>query len=155
MVVIRPATHDDIHTLTAMVMEFFSNGELEGTGLTPDEDTIEFFIQDCIDLEAHAVFVAEVEGEIIGAIAGGIAPWMWSANIVTLMELGWFIPHKNREKHPKAALALRRAFHKWGKDNGATVLIMVSTKREESPRVMRFYEKSGLKHIDSNFIGPL
>ena len=151
---IRPAIHSDIPALIDMVMEFFANNELEGTGLIPDADTIEFFMQDLIDVPGHVVLVAEVAGEIIGAIAGGVMPWMFNANIMTLMELGWFVPKRNREKHG-IAMKLRNTFHKWGKEQGASVLVMVSTKREESPRVMAFYEKSGLKHIDSNFIGRL
>lgn len=152
---IRYATHNDIPALTALVLGFFSNGELDGTGLECDQDTIEFFVQDNIDLDDRAVMVAEINGEIIGAIAGGVTPWMFNADILTLMELGWFIPKANRGKYPMAALALRKKFHQWGRDKGATVLIMVSTKREESERVMRMYEKSGLKHIDSNYVGRL
>lgn len=152
---IRHATHDDIPALTALVLGFFANGELSGTGLTCDPDTIEFFVQDNIDLDERAVMVAEINGEIIGAIAGGVAPWMFNANIMTLMELGWFIPKENRGKYPMSALALRKQFRRWGKDKGATVIIMVSTKREESERVIKFYEKDGLRHIDSNFVGRL
>jgi hypothetical protein len=151
---IRQATHNDIPVLVGLVLGFFANGELCGTGLEPDADTIEFFIQDLID-DGGMVFVAEIDGEIMGAIAGRIAPWMFNAEISTLVEIGWFIPRENRNKYPMAAMSLRKAFHKWGKSQGASVLIMSSTKREESPRVIQMYEKSGLKHVDSNFVGRL
>ena len=55
----RPAIHEDIPAIIDLVLGFFSNGELEGTGLSADPDTIEFFIQDRIELETAAVFVAE------------------------------------------------------------------------------------------------
>jgi hypothetical protein len=152
---IRPATHSDIPALVDMVMGFFANGELDGTGLTPDRDTIEFFIQDNIDMIGRAVFVAEIDGEVIGAIAGGLAPWMWNANILTLIETGWFIPKIHRDKYKMAAMSLRKQFHKWGRQAGATVLIMSSTSREESPRVRKFYEDSGLRILDFNYVGPL
>jgi hypothetical protein len=151
---IREANQDDVIVLTGLVNGFFANGELDGTGLEPDSDTIEFFIRDLLD-DGGKVFVAEIEGQIVGAIAGRIAPWMFNYNISILVELGWFIPKESRERYPMAAMSLRKTFHKWGKARGATVLIMSSTTREESPRVRQFYEKSGLKHVDSNYIGRL
>lgn len=152
---IRPATYQDIPTLTDMVLEFFSNDELADTGLTPDRDTIEFFIEDLISSDMHVIIVAEADGLIVGSIAGGITPWMFNANITMLAELGWFIPKQYRKKYPVMAMKLRRALQGWGKDNGATVLAMSSTTREESPRVREFYAKTGLRHMDSNYIGKL
>jgi hypothetical protein len=151
---IRAATQNDIPELTALVLSFFSHDELADTGLTPDPLTIEFFVSDILENPDYTILVSDVDGVIIGAIAGFVAPWMFNADIITLAELGWFIPKEHRN-NLMAAMQLRRAFHKWGKERGATVLIMVSTTREESPRVRQFYEKSGLRHIDSNYIGRL
>lgn len=152
---IREATYADIPALTSIVLEFFSNGELDGTGLSCDTDTVEFFIQDTIDSETHVWLVAEDQGCVVGCIAGGVMPWMFNANILMLCELGWFVPKKNRERYPMAALHLLKAFKRWGKERGATVLMIVSTVREESPRVIQLYKKMGLVHIDNNFIGEL
>ena len=152
---IRHATYADIPALMDLVSSFFANGELDGTGLHCDPDTIEFFIQDAIDSETHGVLVAEDGPTIIGFIAGALVPWMFNANIKMLCELGWFIPKTHRKTYPMAALRLLKAFKQWGRDNGATVLLIVSTVREESPRVIEMYRNMGLKHIDNNFIGRL
>lgn len=153
---IRQATYEDIPTLTKLVMGFFANGELYNTGLEPDPDTIEFFIEDRIEEPTFRILVADADGEIMGAIAGGIAPWMFNANIITLMELGWFVPQENRRKCARDAMQLKNDFYAWGRMMGATTLIMVSTEREESPRVIEMYQKRwGLRRIDSNFIGKL
>lgn len=151
---IREATHSDIPRLISGTAEFF-DGILDGTGLVPDPVTIEFFIQDLIDLEDSVVFVAEEDGEVVGAILGKVHPWMFNHNTICLTELGWFVPTYTREKYPKAGISLLMALRKWGKAMNATQLVMTSTKREESPRVMQMYDKMGLVHIDSNFIGRL
>jgi hypothetical protein len=152
---IRPAQHSDTPVLVGLVMSFFSNGELDGTGLTPDPVTLEFFIEDAINADDSCILVAEVDGQVVGAIAGEVSRWWCNYDNICLVERGWFIPKENRGKYPMAAMSLRKQFHKWGKERGATTLVMVSTVREESPRVMEMYKKSGLKHIDNNFIGRL
>ena len=151
---IREATHSDINALTNLVIGFFANGELDDTGLSPDAYTIEFFIQDLID-DGGIVLVAEKDGMILGAIAGRVTTWMFNHDVKTLVELGWFIPKECRELYPMAAMSLRKRFQRMGKELGATVLIMSSTTREESPRVREFYEKSGLKELDKNYVGLL
>lgn len=152
---IRPATHNDVPALIQLALGFFENGELDGTGLETDADTVEFLFRDMLDMETHTVFVAEVDGKVVGGIAGGVQPWMFNADILVLHELGWFIPKENRGKYPMAAMSLRKKFHQWGRDRGATVLIMSSTEREESPRVIQFYKDSGLRLMDHNFVGRL
>lgn len=139
-----------------IVMEFFEGvEELESAGLAPDVLTIEFMLQDYIDLETHCILVAEVNEEIIGGIKGFVAPWQYNADIMTLVEGGWFIPSRNRKLYPVAAMSLRKQLKSWGKEQGATTLIMSSTAREESPRVRQFYEKSGLALFDYNYLGRL
>jgi len=152
---IREATHADIPILTKGIIEFLSGVGLEEVGLVPDSETIEFFVQDCIDMDGYTFLVAEEDNQIVGGIVGCVIPWEFNANIMALVEKGWFVPKEFRAKYGMAAMRLRKRFHQWGKEQGATVLCMVSTKREESPRVMQMYEKSGLKLIDSNFIGRL
>jgi hypothetical protein len=152
---IRPAEYRDIPALVELVMEFFEDSPTVDMGMPADPDTIEFFLQDCIDLDDKTVLVADVDGEIIGGIGGGVSPWIWNANITALIELGWFVPLASRERHPLEGMRLKRVFYQWGRDNGATHLIMVSTKREESPRVIKFYEKSGLVCADNNYLGRL
>jgi len=152
---IRSATHADATALTDLVGEFFANGELDGTGLMVDPLTLEFFIQDCIDQDHCCILVAEHDGEVTGCIAGVITPWMFNADIRILAEIGWFIPKRHRAQHPTDAISLLKAFRKWGRANGASVLNIVSTVREESPRVIQMYHNIGLRHIDNNFIGRL
>jgi hypothetical protein len=152
---IRPATHNDAAVIIQLVDEFFSHGELDDTGLTVDFDTLDFFIRDAIEDESMCILVAEDNGQIIGAIAGAVRRWMFNYDIKVLHELGWFIPKQYRKDYPKAAFQLLRGLKTWGKAQGATVLNIVSTTREESPRVMEFYRGQGLRNIDSNFVGRL
>ena len=152
---IRQAEYKDIPVCMELVNGFFAHGELDGTGLEVDQDTIEFAIQDMIDLDNAVVFVAEVDGMVVGSIGGYVFPWSLNANILVLQEKGWFIPPENRMKYPVAALGLKKAFMKWGKEKGATVICMVSTKRDETPRVIQMYEKWGLILMDHNFVGKL
>lgn len=152
---IRPAMYSDIPALTARIIEFFSGVELSDVGLIPDQDTIEFFVQDCIDLESHLFLVAEEDGQIVGGIVGCVGTWEFNANTICLFEKGWFIPVEFRRKYARAAMGLKREFYKWGKDQGCTVLCMVSTVREESPRVIKLYDHEGLKLIDHNMVRRL
>ena len=125
---IRHATHDDIPALIELVLGFFANGELDGTGLTPDRDTIEFLITDYIESDQHAVFVVEDGGVIIAASAACLVPWVFNYDQKIAMETvvvgEGLAPLRS----------IRRAFAQWGKVMGAVASTVSSPPKDKDTR---------------------
>ena len=152
---IRPADFPDIGPLTEMAFEFFSVGNLEGTGLACDQVSVMQFLFNLIDSKNDILLVAEHEGELIGVIGGAITPWMFNENQLIMTEQVWFVPERFREKHPMAALRLLKELRKVGRKAGVETLILSSNERPESAKVRSFYEKIGFSMKDVNYIGRI
>lgn len=136
-----------------MAIEFFGDS-LDDTGLSCDYATVydQFFAW--IDDSNTSVFVADEGGVIQGAIVGQVAPWFFNNNILMLIERCWFVPERyrsNKSLGGRLFLALKR----WGKEMGATVLLLASTVRDESDSVCAFYERIGVRLVDKNYVGRM
>jgi len=142
---VRLATKEDIDILADMALEFALPFE-------HDRISIKMFMARLISSPAHILMVSEDDRGITGSIAGGTSPWMFNFDITVLHEMWWFVPKKFRE-HRSPAFPLFKALMKWGKDEGATMRVISSTEREESPRVIKFYKKLGLTLMDHNYVG--
>ena len=152
---IREASYADIDQIAGLVAEFFSCGNLEGTGLEIDNDSVLDLVTDVLDSKDSCLYVCEGNGIIAGVSAGFVRPWELNKNIIVLEEFWWFVREDHREKYPMAAFLLLKKLFNWGKSMGATVKIISSNKRAESERVMASYQKMGMVMTDSNFIGRL
>jgi len=152
---IREASYSDIDQIAGLVAEFFSCGNLEGTGLSIDNDSVLDFITDVLDSKTACLFVCEKNGIIIGVSAGLVRPWELNKNIVILEEFWWFVPDKYRKENQIAAFLLLKKLFGWGKSMGATVKTISSNKRAESESVMAVYQKMGMTMTDSKFIGRM
>lgn len=153
---IRPATLNDIATLCLMARQFYSVGNLEGTGLECDIGSIASVMESLIDdSQSSTVLVAVSEsGEIIGTIAGRITPWMFNVYQTVLSELWWFVPEQHRS-NKMAAARLLSELKRWGRSKGAKHMVISSTERPEQEMVINMYAKLGLRLKDVNFIGRL
>ena len=139
---IRQAEYKDIPVCMELVNGFFAHGELDGTGLFTDKDTVEFLLQDLIDIESSALLVAEEDGKLIGGIAGKVVPWVFNADQLILMEV--FIVGDSR-----CLRQLRKAFRKWGSVFNPTTNII------QSPCPAKYLpEKKGrMRHMESTYAG--
>ena len=150
---VRPATYDDIPALTLLTAEFFQTSN--GLDLPIDRDSVEFLIQDHIEMDTCIILVSEVQGKIVGCIAGAVAPWRFNYDIKFLIESAWFVSKENQNKYPGEVRNLWNAFKRQGKQLGAEYVAMTSNNRPEKARLERFFTKNKLRHIDSTFCGGL
>ena len=116
---VRQATEQDIEQLTAMARDFIGYSAY-GTMIEPSDDDIHAGISAII--RSGGMFVAEVEGKVVGAIAGAIAPMWFAPSIVCAIELAWWVDPANRMT--RIPFRLMAALEGWAKNAGAKFLCM-------------------------------
>lgn len=116
---VRQATEQDIEQLTAMARDFIGYSAY-GTMIEPSDDDIHAGISAII--RSGGMFVAEVEGKVVGAIAGAIAPMWFAPSITCAIELAWWVDPAHRMT--RIPFRLMAALEGWAKDAGAKFLCM-------------------------------
>lgn len=136
---IRPATVEDI----PVIVELGSKLHIESSYRCHafNKDKVAKLMESLIvGGEYGVVFVAEIDGEIIGGIAGGIDEW-WFGDTLHAFDFSFFIAPEYRGG--SAAFRLLLAFQEWAKIRGAVEIdIGISTGIHED-KTERFYEKMG------------
>lgn len=151
--VIREATKKDIPNLIELGLEFYSHGQLAGTGIEFDYKSGHVFFKTFIEMENAVVFIGEDDIGLAGAVIGHIMPTLFSADLLMLNEIWWFVSERARKT--TLALKLIKNFKQFGIKNGCTTWTMVTTANDSEKNVIRFYEKQGMKHLEHHYIGRL
>ena len=116
---IRKAIYADVETLAAMghrFIEYSAHGGL----VSPAEDDLRDSIRRVID--CGVVFVAEIQGEIVGFIYAAMSTVWFSPMSKVAIELAWWIDESHRGG--TSAIRLVHAYESWAKEQGASVITM-------------------------------
>lgn len=116
---IREATQSDADQLVQLGAEFHATSPYAEF---PFEDgTLRAYLADWIDGENSAVFVADADGELLGAAGVGCAPLFFSHETYA-NEYFWYVPETFRGEGIGGQLC--DAMTEWAKGKGCAVLLI-------------------------------
>ncbi len=141
---IRPATHADIPRIIELgtLLHATSSYAL----LRFDAGKAERFIRQLID-GVGVVFVAEVDGVVVGGMAGAVTE-QWFSDDLIAYDYSVFIEPSRR--NGVLAVKLIRTFEEWARIKGAKYLHMGIATNVNVEGTTRLYEAMGMQ-----FSGPL
>ncbi len=142
---IRLAAPEDIPSLMRMAERFHA--------MAPFAELIPFCPESMADtfvkLATHdsgVLFVAEVDGAVVGMIAGITFPHWVNAAHRSAQELFWWCDPEYRGKG--AGMALADALEQWSKDIEADSLFMASTSNLTPDALGKLYQRRGFSKQD-------
>lgn len=94
-----------------------------------------------------AIFVAEQNGVIVGALGGVMYPDTYSDEMIAT-EFFWFV----LQAHRGDGMRLYKAFEQWGKDSGAKQLRMVHLADSEPDRLRMLYGRLGYTPAEMHYM---
>jgi GNAT superfamily N-acetyltransferase len=103
-----------------------------------------------LDLGAGAIFAADSDGEIVGAIGGLVHREIYGDRIIA-EEFFWFV----RPEFRGAGVRLYRRFEQWAREQGAREIQMVHLFDSMPEKVARFYLHSGFEPVEMRYVKPL
>ena len=141
---IRVATINDIETLVRLGQMLHEASELKRHTYKPMKvaDLLYSVISGL-----GVVFVAEKDGEVIGAFAGGLTE-LWYSDTVVAFDYCIFI--KPDKRHGRTAIRLLIAFETWAREMGAKEIHMGITTGINVDSTSRLYQSQGF-----TLVGPL
>jgi GNAT superfamily N-acetyltransferase len=148
--VIRVATTEDFAPLLTMGREFYdASGYSDLVGFDR-ESLVRTFEQ---LMQNGGLFVAEVNGEVVGMVGGMVYPFYFDADHLTGQEVFWWVMPEHRKG--RIGLELLQALEEWAKARGAKSLSMVSLDRLNPEQVARMYSAAGYRASEHTFIKRL
>ncbi|GKV93527.1 GNAT family N-acetyltransferase [Pectobacterium aroidearum] len=141
---IRQATKEDIPALVLLGMRMHQESSYRN--LSFDVEKCAGLADQLIASEYGAVLVAEKDGEIIGWMAGGIAPF-WFSHDRMAFEYGVFIDADQRGG--SAGYRLVKEFVRWAKERGVVEIRMGITTGVHEDRTGDLYQRLGLQRTGS------
>ncbi|KKN75083.1 hypothetical protein LCGC14_0384570 [marine sediment metagenome] len=149
--IIRPAVTTDIDQLVVMSEKFYITAHLDEVGLGRRNESVADYIKMMLPLDLFAIFVAIEAGWIRGTISGIRYPWLMDMSQVLLMENWWWVDPDYRgsgmQKRLEAELIA------WGKEGGASRLIMVvSEGLTKKDALRRYYGRKGFEPMETHYI---
>ena len=103
------------------------------------------FWRPIIASELGVIFIAEDDGEIIGAIAGMAVPEPYSGELV-VSEFFWFVRPGHRGS---AGLRLYEALEYWARQKGAKTMRMVHLMDSMPEKLARIYKRLGYEQVET------
>lgn len=118
----RQATHDDIEALIELGRPFLAAHPALASVVVTDEQLHGVLTN---IMEHGVIIVAEsIDGSLIGALAGIVAPMWCAPDIKCAAELAWWM--KPGHRTGMTAVRMVRDFEKWAKQQNATHTVMSS-----------------------------
>lgn len=141
---IRPAKHSDVPRLIELGTLLHSTTSYSTMNFCPVKSAA--FLHELINGQG-VVFVAEVRGEVVGGMAGGVID-QWFSNDLIAYDYSLFVEPSKR--NGVIAVRLIQTFKEWAKLKGAKQIYMGIGTGVSVEGTTRLYESQGLRKI-----GPL
>ena len=144
---VRQATEQDVDQLTAMAREFIGYSAY-GTMIAPADDDIRTGIISVI--RSGVMFVAEIEGKLVGVIAGIIAPMWFAPSISCAVELAWWVDPAHRMT--RIPFRLIAALEEWARESGARLLCMSELVINGETPIARMLSRMGYVNTERSHV---
>lgn len=147
---IREASADDLPRLLQMGERFFNAAgwpEFAAWDVASIEQTLRFLI----DNETGGLFVAEVDGEVVGMAGAMVTPFYFNLSHLTGQELFWWV----EPEHRGVGGGLLDAMEAWAKRVGAQTFTMIAVDRIRPELMARVYRGRGYRPAEHSFMRRL
>ena len=123
-----------------------------GDGLPFDREVFREALGKALRKRDHCLLQAELDGRLIGGLAGVVAPHFHSPAIGASL-LTWFVVREHRGS--AAAVKLLRAFGRWAKEQGAVRMYLGITSGVDMPRTDKLLKRMGFRFRGGNYLAAL
>lgn len=143
---IRPAKHSDVPRLIELGTLLHSTTSYSAMNFCPDKSSR--FLHDLINGQG-VVFVAEVRGEVVGGMAGGVID-QWFSEEILAYDYSLFVEPSSR--HGLIAIRLLQTFEAWAKIKGAKYINIGIGTGVNVEGTSRLYRSLGFKDFAPQFL---
>lgn len=138
---IRPATLADVPAIVDLAVESVSRNPIP---VRIDRGAMRDTAKVCISSAQHFLWVAEADGEVVGAVAAASQQSFWYERQQCSVLLYY-------ARVPGEGLKLLRQFARWVKGRPAIKVAIIELEPETDPRLIHFLNRVGFSRGAMNF----
>jgi GNAT superfamily N-acetyltransferase len=121
-----------------------------GQLIEADTNSIIIYAEQLIRSDNACLFLASLDGEIVGMAGALLYPFHANLNVLIAQETVWWVEPEFRGHG--AGPELQEALERWAEANGARFMIMSSQPNLDGDKVNRHLTRVGYQPIDQNHI---
>jgi|WetSurMetagenome_2_1015567.scaffolds.fasta_scaffold13487_5 GNAT superfamily N-acetyltransferase len=146
---IRLAEFSDMERLLFLGQEFHKYADLSKFGLGYDRVKFSGVLAHFINNDNCILLVAELDGKVVGSIAGMIAPWFLDPGQINASENWWFVLPEYRGT---MGIDLLVALEEWARVKGAKCMAMAGFAEKRLTALTRLYRQKGYRPLEMHFV---
>jgi len=145
--IVRKAEIKDKTSIIELSIQFYKES-LRSYGLAFNFSTLDKLVEEFINNKI--VIVSEVNGKVVGVIAGFVSSSMFDSQQKIGQEIIWYIDKEYRKG--SIGIRLLKEFEKQCKLNGANLMVMVYMGNLNNELLDRFYKMNNYRLLENQFI---
>lgn len=147
MIQVRRGTTEDIDALVEMGGRFFTYSAFSGF-IKFEKEAARASLNVLVD--TGIILVAVHDDQIVGGIAGVIAPIWFNQGARTATELAWWVDDEFR--CTSAGIKLYRAFEQWAKAQDVDAIVMSDLIVSNSAPAEKLFQKLGFTTVERSHV---
>lgn len=145
---IRSATEKDLDAVADMALEFSQHSPFRVPGC---RESMKMTAEHCMG--QGLLFVCEIEGDVVGFIAGIEAPLLTNQAYTMVSEVAWWMDPEHR--HGRNGIGLKRKLEAAARERRADFCVMAFLETSMPEQIRAIYEKGGYEQGESYFLKEL
>lgn len=138
-IVCRRAKLSDVNAIVELAVESVSRDPLP---VVVDRRAMADSVRVCLN-PAHFAWVAEVDGQVVGAVGATVQPGFWFQRLQCSVLMYY-------SRVPGGGLPLMREFARWVKSRPAIKIAVLELEPNVDPRLLRFLRRVGFARESTN-----
>lgn len=147
--IVQEAQQQDLNDYLDLLSDFhhastiapFSKFDRQGCAL---------FLENCIKNNDIGIWVAKLNGKIVGVTAALVYPLYFSPTHSVVQELWWWLTPEARGSG--AGQMMYKQIEQWAKEKNAKSIFMIALEDEKASKMEKVYNRSGFTALERTFI---
>jgi GNAT superfamily N-acetyltransferase len=148
-IIVREATLHDLGRYVVLGHEFHKASPMHGVAEFDPEGYINFMVN-ALDNPDIGVWLAELDGEIVGITGAILYPLYFSPTNKVAQELWWWLTPKARGTG--AGAQMFKQIKEWAAKKGAAAMFMIALEDERAGKMEKLYRRAGFRPLERTFI---
>jgi RimJ/RimL family protein N-acetyltransferase len=145
--IVRRATEVDLDKYVVLAKSFHDASPMHGV-IDFDPEGYSSFYLSALDNDSMGVWLAEVDGEMVGIVGAIAYPLYFNPNALVVQELWWWLAPAFRGEGGK----MFKQIESWAKERNASALFMIALEDERAAKMEKLYLRAGFKPMERTFI---
>lgn len=148
-ITVRKAMATDLDEYVKLARDFHDASPMHGVADFDEQGYSNFFLHSIME-ENVGIWLAEIDGEMVGITGALVYPLYFSPGNLVAQELWWWLTPAARGSG--AGSKMFKQLEQWAQEKGAKALFMIALEDDRAAKMEKVYARAGFKPLERTFI---